>query len=77
VTAAILGAEPIGANPGPALHLAVLGVVILIALAVYGAVRWRRRHEIAQANRPPDAADASSEKRQSETPPSATKRTRP
>jgi hypothetical protein len=68
--------ELLGANPGPAVHLAVLGVVVLVGLAVYVVVRWRRRREIGEANRPPDATDASSASRQSETP-SETERTRP
>ena len=41
----ILTATLIGANPGPAAHIAVLGVVILIGLVVFGVIRWRRRHE--------------------------------
>jgi hypothetical protein len=43
----ILGAMFIGANPGPAVHLAVLGAVIVIGLAVFGVIRLRRRQEAA------------------------------
>ena len=43
----ILAATLVGANPGPAVHLAVLGAVILIGLVVFGVIRWQRRHEAA------------------------------
>ena len=39
----------IAANPGPAVHLAALGAVIVIGLLVYAIVRVRRRREAAQA----------------------------
>jgi membrane protein implicated in regulation of membrane protease activity len=45
VTASALVAAVLAANPGPAVHLAALGVVVLVGLAVYGVVRWRRRTE--------------------------------
>ena len=68
MTATILAAEVVAANPGPAVHLAVLGIVVLVALAAYAVVRWRRRREAAEAERQPDAHDASSARRPSETP---------
>jgi flagellar biosynthesis/type III secretory pathway M-ring protein FliF/YscJ len=37
----------IAANPGPAVHIALLGAVIVIALIVYALVRIRRRREAA------------------------------
>ena len=43
----ILAATLIGANPGPAVHLAVLGLLIVIGLVVFGVIRWRRRREAA------------------------------
>jgi hypothetical protein len=49
VNAAILGAELVGANPGPAVHLAVLGIVVVAALVVFGIVRWRNKRDAAQA----------------------------
>ena len=64
----ILAAEVVASNPGPAVHLAVLGIVVLVGLAAYAVVRWRRRREAAEAERQPDAHDASSAKRPSETP---------
>ncbi len=68
MTATIPTAEVVAANPGPAVHLAVLGVVVLVGLAAYAFVRWRRRREAAEAERQPDAHDASSANRPSETP---------
>jgi uncharacterized membrane protein len=49
VNAAILGAELVGANPGPAVHLAVLGIVVVAALVIFGIVRWRNKRDAAQA----------------------------
>ena len=43
----ILAATLVGANPGPTVHIAVLGVLIVIGLLVFGVLRWRRRHEAA------------------------------
>lgn len=68
MTATIRAAEVVAANPGPAVHLAVLGIVVLVGLAAYAVVRWRRRREAAEAERPPDAHDPSSANRPSETP---------
>ncbi len=45
----ILGAALVGANPGPAVHLAVLGIVVVVALVIFGIVRWRNKREAAQA----------------------------
>lgn len=42
---AAASASILAANPGPAAHLALLGVIVLIALAVVGITRWRRRRE--------------------------------
>lgn len=47
----ILAAELVGANPGPAAHLALLGVVVVIALVIFGLMRWRQRREAAEAER--------------------------
>ena len=68
MTATILAAGVVAANPGPAVHLAVLGIVVLVGLAAYAVVRWRRRREAAEAERQPDAHDASSADRPSQTP---------
>lgn len=35
----------LGANPGPAAHLALLGAVAVIGLVVFGVTRWGRRRE--------------------------------
>ncbi len=45
----ILAAELVGANPGPAVHLAVLGIVVVAGLVIFAVVRWRNRREAAQA----------------------------
>jgi membrane protein implicated in regulation of membrane protease activity len=66
-TTAILAGEVVAANPGPAVHLAVLGIVVLVGLVAYAVVRWRRRREAAEAERQADAQDASSADRPSET----------
>jgi uncharacterized membrane protein len=49
VSTEILGPELLGANPGPAVHLAVLGIVVVAALVIFGIVRWRNKREAAQA----------------------------
>ena len=39
----------IASNPGPAVHIALIGAVIVIALIVYAIVRVRRRREAVEA----------------------------
>jgi hypothetical protein len=39
----------IAANPGPAVHVALLGAIIVIGLIVYAIVRVRRNREAARA----------------------------
>jgi hypothetical protein len=69
LTATLPAAEVVAANPGPAVHLAALGILVLVGLAAYAVVQWRRRREAAEAERhPPDTHDASSANRPSETP---------
>jgi hypothetical protein len=41
----------IASNPGPAVHLALIGAVIVIALIVYAIVRVRRRREAVEAEK--------------------------
>jgi hypothetical protein len=36
-------------SSGGALHLVVLGMIAVIALVIYGVVRWRRRRARAEA----------------------------
>ena len=64
MTATILPAAVVAANPGPAVHLAALVIVMLVGLAAYAVVRWRRRREAAAAEKQPDPHDASSATRQ-------------
>jgi hypothetical protein len=40
-----IAAELVGANPGPAVHLALLGVIVLIGLVIFALTRWRKRRE--------------------------------
>jgi hypothetical protein len=39
----------IAANPGPAMHMALLGAILVIGLIVYAIVRVRRNREAARA----------------------------
>jgi hypothetical protein len=39
----------VAANPGPAAHIALLGIVVAAALAILGIVRRRNKREAAQA----------------------------
>jgi hypothetical protein len=41
----------IASNPGPAVHLAVVGAVIVVAVIVYAIVRVRRRREAVESER--------------------------
>jgi hypothetical protein len=47
--------DVVAANPGPAVHMAVLGVVVVLALVVFGVVRWRHKREEAEARLNSDA----------------------
>jgi hypothetical protein len=40
-----IAAELLGANPGPAAHLALLGVIVVIGLVIFALTRWRKRRE--------------------------------
>jgi ABC-type nickel/cobalt efflux system permease component RcnA len=55
----------IAANPGPAMHIALLGIVIVIGLIVFAVVRLRHKREAAQAEKL-DRTDAENERRQHE-----------
>ena len=41
----------IAANPGPAMHMALLGIVIIIGLIVFTLARVRRKREAAEAEK--------------------------
>jgi uncharacterized membrane protein len=53
----------IAANPGPAMHMALLGSVVVIALIVFAFVRIRNKRGAAQAERL-DQTDAGNERGQ-------------
>lgn len=58
----------IAANPGPAAHIALLGIVIVIGLIVFAVVRVRHRREAAEAERleqSPEGEHAQSEQQES------------
>jgi hypothetical protein len=38
-----IAAELVGANPGPAVHLALVGVIVVIGLVIFALTRWRKR----------------------------------
>ena len=41
----------IAANPGPAVHMALIGVVIVVGLIVFAIVRLRHKREAAEAEK--------------------------
>ncbi len=45
----IVAAKLVGANPGPAAHIALLGIVVVAALVIFGIVRWRNKRDAAEA----------------------------
>jgi len=49
VTIHTVVAELLGANPGPAAHIALLGIVVVVALAVFAIVRRRNKRDAAEA----------------------------
>jgi hypothetical protein len=51
VSGEILAAELVGANPGPAVHVALLGVVVVIALVILGVNRRRGRRAATDEER--------------------------
>lgn len=53
----------IAANPGPATHMALLGIVIVIGLIVFAVVRVRRKREAAEAEKL-NQSDVGNERRQ-------------
>jgi hypothetical protein len=53
-----IAAELVGANPGPAAHLALLGVIVVIGLVIFALTRWRKRRE-GQAEAEPPTHDRS------------------
>jgi len=55
----------IAANPGPAMHMALLGIVIVIGLIVFAIIRVRHKREAAEAEKP-DQTDAGNERRRHE-----------
>ena len=44
--ASVIATAPLASHPGPAMHLALLGVVVVIALVVFAVARARRKRDI-------------------------------
>jgi hypothetical protein len=64
-----IAAELVGANPGPAVHLALLGVIVVIGLVIFALTRWRKRREgQAEAEPPTHDLSVSNEPRTEATP---------
>jgi membrane protein implicated in regulation of membrane protease activity len=68
VTALAPAAGVVAANPGPAVHLAAIAIVLLVGLATYGVVRWRRRRDHSDPESQPEARDHTSAHPPSKTP---------
>ena len=49
MTDAVARVALVGANPGPAVHIAVLGIVVVAALVIFGVVRWRHKRDAVDA----------------------------
>ena len=49
VTTQTVAAELLGANPGPAAHIALLGIVVVVALVAFAIVRRRNTRDAAEA----------------------------
>ncbi len=49
MTVNLVTAELVGANPGPAAHIALLGIVVVAALVIFGIARRRNKREAAEA----------------------------
>jgi hypothetical protein len=49
VTTQTVAAEFLGANPGPAAHIALLGIVVIAALVIFASVRRRNKRDAAEA----------------------------
>jgi hypothetical protein len=58
-TVSILAADLIAANPGPAAHMALVGIVVIIGLIAFAVVRTKNKREAAEAaklDQPPSTA---------------------
>ncbi|MHB8659526.1 MAG: hypothetical protein ACYC91_16560 [Solirubrobacteraceae bacterium] len=49
MTTPTVAAELLGANPGPAAHIALLGIVLIAALVIFAIVRRRNKRDAAKA----------------------------
>jgi uncharacterized protein HemX len=56
MTATVPAAVLLASNPGPAAHIALLAVVVIIGLIVFAMVRRRNMREAAETQRLDDAS---------------------
>jgi hypothetical protein len=45
----LVAAELVAASPSPAAHIALVGIVVVAALVIFGIVRSRNKRDAAQA----------------------------
>jgi hypothetical protein len=60
----VIATALLASHPGPAMHLALLGVVVVIALVVFAVARIRRKREatpIEQLDQPTGSAQSDRE----------------
>lgn len=60
----VIATAPLASHPGPAMHLALLGVVVVIALVVFAVARTRRKRDatpIDELDQPTDTGQSDRE----------------
>jgi hypothetical protein len=60
----VIATALLAGHPGPAMHLALLGVVVVIALVVFAVARIRRKRDaspIEELDQPSDTAQSEGE----------------
>jgi hypothetical protein len=60
----MIATAPLASHPGPAMHLALLAVVVIIALVVFAVARIRRKRDatlIDELDQPTDTAQSDRE----------------
>jgi hypothetical protein len=57
----VIATAPLASHPGPAVHLALLAVVVVIALVVFAVARIRRKRDatpIDELDQPPNTTQS-------------------
>jgi hypothetical protein len=60
----VIATAPLAIHPGPAMHLALLGIIIVIALVVFAVARTRRNRDVTpidELDQPTDTAQSDRE----------------